>query len=177
MEELLKGIENCINEIKNKVEIQSLIFTGGASLNPLMISKIQQKTSFDLNVINSHNPESAISMGSVKYVYDRNIISIRKAKFTFGVAKSLEWNEELHKNGGKKIFNTLTKKYDCDNLFDKFITKGKNISSNQVITKYFLMDSPSIIIDLYKTEKENVTFYDEKENGKNVTQKFGELYN
>ena len=38
------------------------------------------------------------------------------------------------------------------------------------------MDSPSIIIDLYKTEKENVTFCDEKENGKNVTQKFGELY-
>jgi len=175
MEELLKGIENCINEIKNKVEIQSLIFTGGASLNPLMISKIQQKTSFDLNVINSHNPESAISMGSVKYVYDRNIISIRKAKFTLGIAISDEWNEELHKNGGKKIFNTLTKKYDCENLFEKFITKGENIPSNKVITKSFHMPSPTIIIELFKTEKENVTFCDEKENGNNVLLKIGDF--
>ena len=149
MEELLKGIENCINEIKNKVEIQSLIFTGGASLNPLMISKIQQKTSFDLNVINSHNPESAISMGSVKYVYDRNIISIRKAKFTLGIAISDEWNEELHKNGGKKIHDNLTGKDYCDNLFEKFITKGENIPSNKVISKNFLMPSPSIVIDLF----------------------------
>ena len=30
MEELLEGIVNCINEIKYKVKIKSLIFTGGA---------------------------------------------------------------------------------------------------------------------------------------------------
>ena len=111
-------------------------------------------------------------MGSVKWAYDKNIISKRIAKFTFGVAKTLEWNEELHKNGGKKIFNTLTKEYDCDNLFDKFITKGEEIPSNKVISKNFLMPSPSIVIDLFKTEKENVTFCDEKENGKNISQKF-----
>ena len=178
MEELLEGVVNYIKEISNNpnIKIQSLIFTGGGSLNPSITSKIEKKTASYLNYIKSHNPETAISMGSVKWAYDKNIISKRIAKFTFGVAKSLEWNEELHKNGGKKIFNTLTNKYDCDNLFDKFITKGEEIPSNKVITKYFLMDSPSIIIDLYKTEKENVTFCDEKENGKNVTQKFGELY-
>ena len=177
MEELLEGVVNYIKEISNNpnIKIQSLIFTGGGSLNPSITSKIEKKTASYLNYIKSHNPETAISMGSVKWAYDKNIISKRIAKFTLGIAISDEWNEELHKNGGKKIFNTLTNKYDCDNLFDKFITKGEEIPSNKVITKYFLMDSPSIIIDLYKTEKENVTFYDEKENGKNVTQKIGEF--
>ena len=101
MEELLEGIVNYINEIKNKVKIKSLIFSGGASLNPIIVSKIQKKTSFELNYILSHNPETAISMGSVKYICDRNIISIRKAKFTLGSGMSKEWNEKLHKNGGK----------------------------------------------------------------------------
>ena len=156
MEELLEGVVNYIKKISN---------------NP----KIEKKTASYLNYIKSHNPETAISMGSVKWAYDKNIISKRIAKFTLGVAKTLEWNEELHKNGGKKIFNTLTKKYDCENLFEKFITKGENIPSNKVITKYFLMDSPSIIIDLYKTEKENVTFCDEKENGNNVLLKIGDF--
>lgn len=178
MEELLEGVVNYIKEISNNpnIKIQSLIFTGGGSLNPSITSKIEKKTASYLNYIKSHNPETAISMGSVKWAYDKNIISKRIAKFTLGVAKSLEWNEELHKNGGKKIFNTLTNKYDCDNLFEKFITKGEEIPSNKVISKNFLMPSPSIVIDLFKTEKENVTFCDEKENGKNISQKFGELY-
>jgi len=175
MEELLEGIVNYINEIKNKVKIKSLIFSGGASLNPIIVSKIQKKTSFELNYILSHNPETAISMGSVKYICDRNIISIRKAKFTLGSGMSKEWNEKLHKNGGKQRFDIFNKKLYCDNLFDKFITKDEDIPSNKIIQKIYFMDSPSIIIDLYKTEKENVTFYDEKENGKNVTQKIGEF--
>ena len=138
-----------------------------------MVSKIQNKIIDNLNYIQSHNPETAISMGSVKYVFNRNIISIRKAKFTFGIGMSFEWNEELHKEKGKKVYDSITKKYYCDNLFSKFITKNEDIPSNKVIQKVYLMDSPIIIIDLYKSEKENVTFCDEKENGKNVVWKFG----
>ena len=130
-----------------------------------------------MNYILSHNPETAISMGSVKYIYDRNIISIRKAKFTLGSGMSKEWNEKLHKNGGKQRFDIFNNKLYCDNLFDKFITKDEDIPSNKIIQKIYFMDSPSIIIDLYKTEKENVTFYDEKENEKNVTQKIWWIYN
>ena len=175
MEELIKGVLNCIEEIKKNAEVKSLIFTGGASLSPTMVSKIQNKIIDNLNYIQSHNPETAISMGSVKYVFNRNIISIRKAKFTFGIGMSFEWNEELHKEKGKKVYDSITKKYYCDNLFSKFITKNEDIPSNKVIQKVYLMDSPIIIIDLYKTEKENVTFCDEKENGNNVVWKFGQF--
>ena len=175
MEEILKGIVDCIEEIRKNVQVKSLIFTGGGSLNPIIISKIQNKINTDLNFILSHNPETSISMGSVKYAFDRNIISIRKAKFSFGIGMSFEWNEELHKEKGKKVFDTITQKYYCDNLFSKFITKGEDIPSNKVIQKVYLMDSPIVIIDLYKTEKENVTFCDEKENEKSIVWKFGQF--
>ena len=62
------------------------------------------------------------------------------------------------------------------NLFSKFITINEYINFDQVITKKYdaLVPNPSIIF--YKTERENCTFIDEKdENDKLIIEKFGEV--
>lgn len=87
MNEILEGVLNCIKEIKQsmKENVTSFVFTGGASLSPIMVNKIQKVDEVRLNYVKSHNPEVAISHGSVKFAFDRNIITIRKAKYTFGI--------------------------------------------------------------------------------------------
>ena len=89
---------------------------------------------------------------------------------------SSEWNEDLHKEKGKKEKYDLFDENYCSNLFSKFITINEYINFDQVITKRYgaLVPNPSIIF--YRTERENCTFIDEKnENDKLIIEKFGEV--
>ena len=162
MDEILEGVLNCIKEIKKsmKDKVISFIFTGGGSLSPIIINKIQKVDEISLNYIQSPYPEVAISLGSVKIAFDRNIITVRKAKYTFGIGISKEWNKK-YEGKGKKI--KINGKELCDNLFSRFITKGENLPYNQIIKKWYFMDCPMIFIELFRTDEKNVTFTDEKD--------------
>ena len=176
MNEVLENVLGYIRKIKNSFnnKLKLFIFTGGASLSGAMVNKIQKIDEITLNYVKSPNPESAISIGSVKYAFNRNIISIRKAKYTIGMGQSDFW-EEKYEGKGKKIIvngNLL-----CDNLFCKFITKGEKIPVNKINKQYFFLDGPFMYIDLYRTEEENIIFFDEKNNnGELKAIKFGELF-
>ena len=116
----------------------------------------------------------AISHGAVLYAYDHNIISPRKAKYTFGIKCRQKWDDLKHKNGGIKILENDV--YKCENCFSKFITKNEDIRSDEVRINEYKMLFSKVTVELYKTEKNNVIFCDEKDkNGKNKVEKFGEF--
>ena len=176
MSELIdKIISKYIVPISESVnDIKTLIFTGGASSNPILFKMIKRIKTLKLNYVQSPNPEVAIAYGSVLYSYDHFIISPRKAKFTFGIKASEVWNEEIHINGGKKVYDEKNKIYKCINCFTKFITKNDNLRPDQEKSHKFIMNNSNVAIQLYKTEKENATFIDEKdEKGNLIIQKFG----
>ena len=155
-------------------DIKTLIFTGGASSNPILFKMIQRIKTLNLNYVQSPNPEVAIAYGSVLYSYDHFIISPRKAKFTFGIKASEVWNDEIHKNGGKKVKDEKNKIEKCINCFTKFITKNDNLRPDQEKSHKFIMNNSNVAIQLYKTDRENATFTDEKdEKGNLIIQKFG----
>ena len=140
-----------------------------------MIRKIQKLHNIylDLNYVKSHNPEIAISLGSVHYAFERNIISVRKAKYTIGIGFEDDWIND-YEGKGKKI--KINGNFYCENLFSKFITKNQRIPFNQVIKNSYFMDCPTIIIDLYKSNKDNPTLIDEKDDqGNLIVDKFGEI--
>ena len=96
----------------------------------------------------------------------QNIIKVRKAKYSFGIKCRRKWDDSKHKIGGKKIFDPLDNEYVCENLFSKFITKGDNLRVDEIIENTYFMAASRVVVELYKTEKNNVVFCDEKdENG------------
>ena len=175
MEELTNKISKSIELILEETSIETIIFSGGASVNPIIRQLIQEKIK-SINIVQSHNPEVAISYGSVLFSYDHNVISPRKAKYSFGIKKREVWNENLHHNGGIKIYDELDEIYKCENLFSKFIDKNENISTDKEIVKSYRMCSSKVAVELYKTEYKNIIFCDEKdEKGNLKIFKFGEF--
>jgi len=177
MKELTDKISEFIRLIIEEISIETIIFSGGASVNPIIRKLLEDKLEFNnLKFVQSHNPEVAISYGSVLFSYDHNIISPRKAKYSFGIKVRRPWNEQLHHNGGKKIYDELDKIDKCENLFSKFINKNESIRADKEIVKSYEMCFSKVTVELYKTEYENITFCDEKdENGNLKIFKFGEF--
>ena len=61
-------------------------------------------------------------------------------------------------------------------LFQKFITKNENLRPDKEICHKFIMNNSKANVQLYKTDKDNATFCDERdENGNIITTKFGEF--
>jgi len=175
MQEIMTNIIDLILIIVKTVDVKSLIFTGGASLSPILVDMIQSCGLDIFNYVKSHNPEVAIAYGAVLFSYDHNIISPRKAKYTFGIKSCKDWNEK-YTNGGIKKKYEIDNSDVCDNIFSKFITKYDNLRPDKEIIKSYIMMESKINIELYKTELDDVTFCNEKnENGELKVFKFGEF--
>ena len=177
MEELTNKISGYISQIIEEISIETIIFSGGASVNPILRDLIKKKMEFNnLKIVQSHNPEVAISYGSVLFAYDHNIISPRKAKYSFGIKVRDKWDEKLHNNGGIKIYDELDKIFRCENIFSKFIDKNESISFDKEIINSYKMAFSKVTVELYKTKYKNIIFCDEKdENGNLKIFKFGEF--
>ena len=173
---ILEYIINIVQSMEiNNVYIKYLILTGGGSLSPILKQMIEGNEYLkNIKCVQSRYPKLAISHGAILYAYDHNIISPRKAKYSFGIKARQKWNEEIHRNGGKLIVED--NENICENCFSKFITKNEDIMSDQIITKNYEMAFSKVTVELYKTEENNVYFCDEKDkNGNNKADKFGEF--
>ena len=177
MFELIEKIKNeyIVKIIKSqsqqKDKIKTLLFTGDASSSPILYNMLKDLKELGINnVIRAENPEVAIAFGSVYYSYDHYIISPRKAKFTFGIKSSDIWNDNIHKNGGIKVYDESDKIYRCKNAFTKFITINSNLRPDTEISHRFLLNNSMAQVELYKTLKEDAIFSNEK-----GVEKFGEF--
>ena len=177
--EISKKIFSHIEEIYNNVHTGFIIFTGAGSQNHSIFQFLQdfaKEKNMNIYMDRPEHPEISIVNGAVLFGFDNNVIRKRKAKYTIGIMSSIEWDENLHKDKGKKEKFEFYEGYYCTNLFSKFITINQYLNYDEVITKRYnaLLPNPSIIF--YKTSKENCTFIDEKdENGELIIQKFGEV--
>ena len=176
MLELVTKVINIIIPITKSIpEVKTIIFSGGASLSPLIYTIFGESALQGINFVRSANPEVAIAKGAVLFSMNHNIVSPRIAKYTFGIKVCRDWDENKYKNGGIKEYNTFDDLYECINIFYKFITKGDNLRPDDVISKSFNLEGPIGTIILYKTNENDVLFCDEKdENGKLKIWKIGE---
>lgn len=167
MVELIGKVIELIVPITETVkDIDTFIFTGGATRSPIILQIFENSYLKDFHTIRSSKPEVAIGIGSVLFSMCQNIIQVRKAKYSFGIKCRRKWDDSKHKIGGKKIFDKLDNDFVCENLFSKFITKDDNLRVDEIIEKTYLMSASRVVVELYKTEKDDVVFCDEKdENG------------
>lgn len=158
--ELVSKVIELILPITETVkDLDTIIFTGGATRNPVFLEIFENSYLKNFHTIRSPNPEVAIGIGSVLFSLSQNIITSRKANYSFGIRVSVKWNDSLHNSGGNKSPDGL----ECDNIFSKFITIGESLRSDEVIEKNYFMKGPITTILLYRTKEENVVFCDEKD--------------
>lgn len=105
----------------------------------------------------------AISYGSLLFYLNHDIIVKRKAKYTFGIKIRENWDDNEQINGGIKIYDNLDKKFKCENIFSKFVTKNEDIIANKEIENSYEMSSSRVTVELYKTDENNIKFCDERD--------------
>ena len=67
-------------------------------------------------------------------------------------------------------------RYECTNLFTKFITRNEYFRFNAVVPKMFYSVSKQPKIIFYKTLKDDCKYIDEKDENNNlIIEKFGEI--
>jgi hypothetical protein len=138
--------------------IHNLILCGGASLSNIIYNIFSEHSSLNnINIIRGQNPECSIAEGSVLYALDPFVIVQRIARYTLGIK--------------------CTKKIDGiehNNVFSKIIGKGDIVYSDREMEGTYTMNSSKAVIELYRTENDNVKFCDEKdEHGEPIIHKFG----
>ena len=167
-----------IEEIYNKIGTGYILMTGAGSKNSLIsnyLYELAKEKNMKINIANPLQPEVSIIKGAVLFGFQTNIIRKRKAKYSIGIKVSSEWNDK-YKGKGIKTYEEVDKKYHCSNLFGKFITVNQYIKFDEVIKHSYKALNPNPEIILYKTNKDDCTFIDEKdENGKLILEEFGRV--
>ena len=100
------SISKVINEINLKEKIRNIIFVGGYCSNEIILKLIKENLNIITTYLQPSNPSLAIMEGAVIFGIEPSIISIRKAKYTFGERLNKPWDE---KNILEKERNILIK--------------------------------------------------------------------
>ena len=75
--------------------------------------------------------------GAVLFGLNPNIIETRIAKYTIGMATRSIWDEKIHSEKGKKVFDEDSKVWRCEDSFYKFIEVNQKLKINDSSWKFF----------------------------------------
>ena len=174
MKEQANSICKIINDINSKEEIKTIIFVGGYYYNEILIQLIKDGLNKITTYFQPSNPSLAIMEGAVLFGIEPSIIDIRKAKYTIGKKKDIEWNDEKHSEKGKKYFDEYKKKWFCEDCFEKFIEINQNLKFGEEIFHFSSLSSfnksNAVTMIFYKTKKQNPILHLKKELLKSVNE-------
>ncbi len=130
-----KYIENIIeylnNHKKNKREIKTIIFAGGASSN-ISIIELFRKKNPQLSMVVADDPEVCVAKGAIYFARNPFSISQRIAKYSIGIHIEGKWEEKFEKiKGAQKFYDEEKKKLLCLNRFKTFYRKFESIDVSQ----------------------------------------------
>ena len=138
---IVKTIKNII--YKSQFSINSVIFVGGYCSNEILIHLIKSNLKrANLTFLQPSKPCLAIMEGAVLFGLNPNIISSRIARYTIGTDVRLIWDDEKHSKMGRKVFDKVNNRWDCEDCFSKFIEINQKIKIDQEITNTYTMTGP-----------------------------------
>ena len=152
------SISKVINEINLKEKIRNIIFVGGYCSNEIILKLIKENLNIITTYLQPSNPSLAIMEGAVIFGIEPSIISIRKAKYTFGERLNKPWDEKKHSGKGEKYFDKDFKKWFCRHCFDKYIEINQNIKYEEEISHSSYADTNAVTMYFFKTKKKNPIF-------------------
>lgn len=120
-----------VTDLLKKHEISNtnnIIMVGGFSESPILQHIIKQAFPH-MRVIIPPEAGLAVLKGAVLFGHKPATISSRVAKFTYGVATTMNFNPNIHPPEKKKKYGNQIK---CIDIFSKHVEKGQQLKVNEV---------------------------------------------
>lgn len=120
-----------VNDLLQKPEIKdtnNIIMVGGFSESPILQHMIKQSFP-NMRVIIPPEAGLAVLKGAVLYGHKPATIASRIAKYTYGVATTMNFNPHIHPQEKKKKYGNLIK---CIDIFSKHVEKGQTLNVGEV---------------------------------------------
>lgn len=159
----ITDILDAVNEVLGQVDsIDNIILVGGFSESPY-IQKVMRENFGNLVVL-PNEPSGAVLKGAVIYGHETKAISSRKCRFTYGIARLIKFNPEIHPKKKKVPMGNYT---FCDDAFCKHIEIGTEVSVNTPkkakAHEYFpsTADMKQAVLEVYKSKMRNPVFIDD----------------
>ena len=98
--------------------------------------------------------------GAVLFGLDPTIINIRIAKYTIGMETRKVWDDKIHSQKGKKVFDETNKIWRCEDCFEKFIEVNQRIKYDESLPpkSFEMVGSRKTTLKFYKSLKTNPVF-------------------
>ncbi|XP_052278656.1 heat shock 70 kDa protein 12A-like isoform X2 [Dreissena polymorpha] len=162
-DDAIDKIVRLINDLLNKVSgIDDIVLVGGFSESKYL--QTVMRSTFGNKIIIPSYQSSAVQHGAVIYGYEQKGIASRVCKYTYGIARMMEF----------KSYHLLSKRVTidgvdfCDDIFYKHIEIGTTVNvadaQNVEAHEYFPSQSEmrNAVLEVYASPKQNPMYVDEE---------------
>uniref|UniRef100_A0A8B9NTS6 Heat shock 70 kDa protein 12A n=1 Tax=Apteryx owenii TaxID=8824 RepID=A0A8B9NTS6_APTOW len=153
-----------LSDVFDKPEVTSVKFlflVGGFAESPLLQQAVQSAFGSRCRVIIPQDVGLTILKGAVLFGLDPAVIKVRRSPLTYGVGVLNRFVEGKHPPE-KLLIKDGTRW--CTDVFDKFISADQSVALGETVTRSYTPAKPSqlvIVINIYSSEQENVSFITE----------------
>ncbi|KAK3593584.1 hypothetical protein CHS0354_018680 [Potamilus streckersoni] len=155
--------------------ISLLVMVGGFSESKYVQNVLKGCFGERLQVIIPGNPAEAVVKGAVYFGHKPRTISRRVCRYTYGIAKMMPFNRDIHPESKRKIIGGIAY---VDDLLNVHIKRGDivEIDKDTAALSYFppMAHVTQVILPVYASSITNPTFVDE-ENCRHVGNVIAEL--
>ncbi|KAG9271769.1 heat shock 70 kDa protein 12A-like [Astyanax mexicanus] len=158
----LSSIENLIEDILKKLNINYIFLVGGFALSPYVYSFVKEKFGGQCKVLCPVDAQRAVLNGAIIFGMMPNVVESRISLFTYGITVSALFDETKHK--GKRKYVTKEGKVYCDGCFKSLVKRDESVRYNEVREHDFFpleKDQKAIVFGFYYTESKTPKFVDE----------------
>uniref|UniRef100_A0A3Q4HUB5 Heat shock 70 kDa protein 12A n=1 Tax=Neolamprologus brichardi TaxID=32507 RepID=A0A3Q4HUB5_NEOBR len=142
-------------------DIKFLFLVGGFAESPLLQQAVQNMLQGRSRIIIPHDVGLTILKGAVLFGLDPSVIKVRRSPLTYGVGVLNRFVEGKHPP--EKLLVKDGTRW-CTDVFDTFIAADQSVALGEMVKRSYTPAKPSqqvIVIHVYCSEKENVSFISE----------------
>ncbi|CAC5405256.1 unnamed protein product [Mytilus coruscus] len=137
--------------------VSSILLVGGFA-ECKMVQNAMKTVFPSINIILQEDSGVIVLKGAVLFGYKSDIISSRRARYTYGLRKREPFNESIHDKKRKTI---IGRKTYCYNIFDPFMDINTSIPLGHTIEKmYSTHGETGCSFQVYITDSDNVKYTD-----------------
>lgn len=158
---ICEEIELSLQCSPKRKKIQTIILVGGFATCELLSMTVETHFPPPMKVIQGPDPWLSVLQGAVNYGKNENIIYARKMPYTVGVKTSQHFDENLHKEKYKKVYNG--QEY-CENVFYPLIMVNEDVRAGHIATHTFRPASDTqdyCEVIFYATKEEFILYVDD----------------
>ena len=161
-------IENIVSHIEKLLRVPAMngcsyfMLVGGFAESAFLHRAIIDRFSSRVNVLVPEESQMCVIKGAVLFGHRPADIEIRKARFTYGANRMMDFNPEIHDRKYMVVVEGVEK---CNHLFNIFVKKGSDIKSGDTKSDTY---SPaksaqtSATLSLFQSDNPDVKYVDEE---------------